>query len=156
MEKIINIGDKSIKLNNNIGWALAYRDQFGRDVIPSMMPLVASALDLMAGVINETGKTKDIKIEDLLAVFDGDAIINAAIHLGGLELVDFLNITWALNKCADDTIPEPKEWVKQFDTFPLDEIAPAVFSLIFKGLISAKNLQRLEGIKEKLQPTTKA
>lgn len=156
MEKTIQIGDKDVRLNNNVGWALSYRDQFGTDIIPALMPLMAGALDLFSGVIAETGKTKDITIEDILGVLDGDTLINALAHLGGLEFVDFVNITWALAKCADETIPEPKEWVKGFEIFPLDEIAPAVFSMIFKGLVSSKNLQRLEAIKEKLQPIMKA
>lgn len=151
MEKTIKIGSKEVRLNNNVGWALAYRDQFGRDVIPAIMPLLAGALDVMSGIVAETGKT-NIKPEDLFSVLDGDRLMDAAIHLGGLEFADFINITWALAKSADDSIPEPKEWVKGFESFPLDEIAPAVFSLIAKGLISSKNLERLEKLRKTLQP----
>ena len=152
MEKTIKIGNKAVKLNNNIGWALAYRDQFGRDIIPALMPLLAGALDLMAGIVSETGKAKDISLEDLITVLDGDRLMDAVIHLGGLELTDFVNITWALAKSADDDIPEPREWVKGFDTFPLDVVAPAVFELVSKGLVSSKNLKRLEDLKTKIQP----
>ena len=154
MEKTIKIGNKAVKLNNNIGWALAYRDQFGRDIIPALMPLLAGALDLMAGIVSETGKAKDISLEDLITVLDGDRLMDAVIHLGGLELTDFVNITWALAKSADDDIPEPREWVKGFDTFPLDVVAPAVFELVSKGLVSSKNLKRLEELKRSLQPMT--
>ena len=154
MEKTINIGDKAVRLNNNIGWALAYRDQFGQDIVPALMPLLAGALDLISGLLNETGKAKDITVEDLLAVLDGDTLTDALIHLGGLELTDLVNITWALAKSADPETPEPKEWVKDFDTFPLDEIAPAVFGLITKGLVSSKNLKRLEDLKRNLRPMT--
>ena len=31
MEKVIKIGDKDVRLNNNIGWAMAYKDQFGKE-----------------------------------------------------------------------------------------------------------------------------
>lgn len=154
MEKTINIGSKSVRLNNNINWAISYRDQFGRDIVPTLMPLLASALDIVSGVINETGKTDEISLGDIAKLADGDALINAVIHLGGFELTDLICIVWALAKASDESIPEPREWVKQFDVFPLDEIAPAVFELIFKGLISSKNLQRLEGLKSRLQPTT--
>lgn len=152
MEKTIKIGSKEVRLNNNVGWALAYRDQFGRDVIPAIMPLLAGVLDVMSGIVAETGKTNNLKPADLLQILDGDRLMDAVLHLGGLEFADFINITWALAKSADDTIPEPKEWVKDFETFPIDEIAPAVFSLIAKGLISSKNLQRLEQLKKTLQP----
>lgn len=153
MEKTIKIGKKSVKLNNNVSWAIVYRDQFGRDIIPTIMPLFASALDIISGIINETGKTDDIELTDLAKLADGDSLLNAAIHLGGFEFTDLICITWALAKCADDDIPAPREWIEQFETFPVDVVAPEVFSLIFKGVVSSKNLKRLEDLKKRIQPT---
>ena len=154
MEKTIKIGKKSVRLNNNVSWAIAYRDQFGRDIIPTIMPLFASALDIISGIINETGKTDEIELTDLAKLADGDSLLNAAIHLGGFEFTDLICITWALAKCADEEIDEPREWIKQFDTFPIDVVAPEVFSLIFKGVVSSKNLKRLEDLKKRIQPTS--
>ena len=154
MEKIIKIGKKSVKLNNRVSWAIVYRDQFGRDIIPTIMPLFASALDIISGIINETGKTDDIELTDLAKLADGDSLLNAAIHLGGFEFTDLICITWALAKCADEDIPEPREWIKEFETFPVDVVAPEVFSLIFKGVVSSKNLKRLEDLKKIIQPTS--
>ena len=153
MEKTIKIGKKSVRLNNNISWAIVYRDQFGRDIIPALMPLLASALDIISGLINETGKTEDIELADLAKLADGDALLNAVIHLGGFEFTDLICITWALAKCADENIPAPREWIAQFDSFPIDVIAPEVFTLIFKGVVSSKNLKRLEDLKKRIQPT---
>ena len=153
MEKTIKIGKKSVKLNNNVSWAIVYRDQFGRDIIPTIMPLFAAALDIISGIINETGKTDDIELTDLAKLADGDSLLNAAIHLGGFEFTDLICITWALAKCADDDIPAPREWIEQFETFPVDVVAPEVFSLIFKGVVSSKNLKRLEDLKKRIQPT---
>ena len=154
MEKTIKIGKKSVRLNNNISWAIVYRDQFGRDIIPALMPLLASALDVISGLINETGKTEDIELADLAKLADGDALLNAVIHLGGFEFTDLICITWALAKCADEDIPAPREWIAQFDSFPIDVIAPEVFTLIFKGVVSSKNLKRLEDLKKRIQPTS--
>ena len=154
MEKTIKIGDKDVRLKNNVAWTIIYRDQFGRDIVPTVIPLFASALDVVSGLINETGKTEDITIEDVAKIADGDALLNAAIHLGGFEFTDFICMTWALAKCADDSIPEPRQWVEQFDEFPVDIVAPAVFKLIFKGMVSSKNLKRLKDLKKKLQPTS--
>lgn len=156
MEKTIKIGNNDVRLNNNIGWAIAYRDQFGRDIIPALMPMLAGALDIVSGLIAETGKKDDIDMRDILKLTDGDVLMDAVFHLGGLELVDFVNITWALAKCADDDIPEPKEWVKQFDVFPVDVIAPVVLDIIAKGVISSKNLKRLKSLKEAIQPKKSA
>ena len=154
MEKTIKIGDKDVRLKNNVGWTIIYRDQFGRDIVPTIIPLFASALDIVSGIINETGKTDSIGIEDIAKIADGDALLNAAIHLGGFEFTDFICMTWALAKCADDSIPEPRRWVEQFDEFPVDIVAPAVFKLIFKGMVSSKNLKRLKDLSQRIQPTS--
>lgn len=153
MEKVIKIGDKDVRLNNNVNWAIIYRDQFGRDIIPTLMPLLASALDVISGIINETGKTDEISLEDLAKLADGEALINAVMHLGGFEFTDLICITWALAKSADEDIPAPKQWLAQFDEFPLDVIVPTVFGLIFKGVISSKNRTRLEDLKKRIQPS---
>lgn len=152
MEKTIKIGKTSVRLNNNVGWTIEYRDQFGRDIVPTLIPMFAGAVDIASGLIRETGKTKEIDLGDILALTDGDTLIDAVIHLGGLEFVDFINITWALAKCADETIEEPREWVRQFDTFPVDEIGPVILRMILKGVMSSKNLKRLESVKIAIRP----
>lgn len=152
MEKTIKIGRVNVRLNNNIGWSIAYRDQFGQDIIPTLMPMLAGALDIFSEYIQLSGNNDKFTFDDFAKLADGDALLNAAIHLGGLEFVDFINITWALAKCADEDIPEPGVWVKQFDSFPIDVIGPAVFGLIIKGVVSSKNLKRLEELRGKIQP----
>ena len=152
MIKTITIDDKDIVLDNNVGWTLIYRDQFGRDIIPAIMPLLAGALDVVSGIFQEAGDKKEITIENLAKLADGDTLINAMIHIGGFEFVDFINITWALAKNADDSIPEPNIWLKQFDEFPVDVIGPEVVKLIFKGMVSSKNLERLNGLMKNVQP----
>lgn len=154
MEKTINIGNKEVRLNNNIGWTIDYRDQFGTDIIPTLLPMVAAALDLIKGLLEEMEDTSNLEWQDVLKTVDGDTLLDALVHLGGLEFKDFINVTWAMAKCADETIPEPRTWVRQFETFPLDEIAPAVFELIYKGVISSKNVTRLKNLKTgpNLQP----
>lgn len=154
MEKTIQIGNKEVRLNNNIGWTIDYRDQFGTDIIPTLLPMVAAALDLIKGLLEEVEDTSNLEWQDVLKTVDGDTLLDAVVHLGGLEFKDFINVTWAMAKCADETIPEPRTWVRQFEVFPLDEIVPAVFELIYKGVISSKNLTRLKNLKTlPLQPT---
>ena len=47
MEKTIKINSKtSLKVSNNIGWMLAYRDQFGRDIVPTLIPALTAALEI--------------------------------------------------------------------------------------------------------------
>lgn len=152
MEQTINIGGKDVKLNNNIGWALNYRDQFGQDIIPAIMPMLSGALDILGGIIDETDKSGEIEISDLLKVIQSDSMTDAVVHLSAVELVDLINITWALAKTADDSIPEPRLWVKDFEDFPVDVVAPAVFNLVASGVVSTKNLERLKIRAKEIQP----
>lgn len=154
MKKTIKIGEREVKLSNNIGWALIYRDQFGRDIIPTLMPMLAGLLDVVGGLL-KNGKTDELSLNDVAELMDGEELMNAYIHLSGLEFADFINITWALAKCADDSIPEPTMWVRQFEEFPVDVIGPAVFSLVLKGVMSSKNWKRLTSLKQKIQPALK-
>ena len=151
MEKTIKIGKQEVRLSNNISWAIIYRDQFGHDIIPTLMPMLAAVLDIVSGVISEVGSNGKVELKDLLQTMDGDKLLDAVIHLSGLEFVEFINITWAMAKAVDDDLPDPKTWVKGFDSFPVDTIAPDVFKLAFKGLVSSKNLKRLKTAGESLK-----
>lgn len=152
MEKKIKFDSKtSITVNNNVGWLFVYKDQFGRDIVPTLIPILNAGIDLVFGIYKEIGV--EVTMEKL-ANIDTDELTNALYSAAGLEAVDLVNIVWALAKNADEEIPEPREWVKQFDTFPVDIIAPAVFELVFKSMVSTKNLKRLQSLRESLQPTS--
>lgn len=138
MIKTIKIDDNTeLTLSNNIGWAMEYREQFGHDIVPDLLPVVSAVISLF----DEIPQDKKGKID--LKRVNKDVLQDALINLAGLQFVDFINLIWALAKNADDKIPEPKKWVKQFETFPLDIIAPEVFKLITEGFVSSKNLPRL-------------
>ena len=150
MEKKIKIDSKnSIKLNNNVGWLFIYKDQFGRDIVPTLIPVLNAGIDLVFGIYKETGGKLD---KDAIMSIDTDALTDALISASGIEMVDMINMVWALAKNADEDIEEPREWVKQFDTFPMDIIGPALFEMVFKSMVSTKNLKRLQNLKESLQP----
>ena len=152
MEKKIKFDSKtSITVNNNVGWLFVYKDQFGRDIVPTLIPILNAGIDLVFGIYKEIGT--EVTMEKL-ANIDTDELTNALYSAAGLEAVDLVNIVWALAKNANEEIPEPREWVKQFDTFPVDIIAPAVFELVFKSMVSTKNLKRLQSLRESLQPTS--
>lgn len=135
MIKTIKIDEeRELTLSNNIGWAFEYREQFGHDIIPDLLPALSAVISLL-GEIDKNGF--DIK------KVDKDTLQDALINLAGIQFIDFINLIWAMAKTADDSIKEPKKWVKEFDTFPLDVIAPQAFKLLIDGLISTKNLPRL-------------
>lgn len=156
MEKTIKIGNKKVRLSNNVGWMMEYRDQFNHDIIPVLMPMLAALLDIVGGVIDTVGKTENIGYNDLIAAINNDKIYDSLIHMSGLEFVELINIVWAMAKTADETIPEPREWIREFDVFPVDEITPVVFKMITDGVVSLKNVKRLTGMIESLKPSRSA
>lgn len=142
MEKIINIGNKEVKLSNNVAWTMEYRDQFGKDIVPTMMPLLASLMEGLSSVVSESDGT-------ITAVSIADAVqgrsMEILLPLFQVEFVDIIiNVTWAMAKAADEGIEPPKRWVRQFEEFPLDVVIPEVGELVLKGFVSSKNLQRLK------------
>lgn len=152
MQKTIKIDSKtSLKLDNNVGWLFVYRDQFGRDIVPTLVPVLNAGIDLVFGIYRETGGS--FTKESIMQI-DTDAVTDALIQATTIEAVDLINIVWAMAKNADDEIPEPREWVRQFDTFPLDLIAPEVFKMLYKGMVSTKNSKRLQSLFKSLQPAS--
>ena len=149
MEKIINIGDKEVKLNNNAAWTMEYRDQFGKDIVPALMPVIASIIEGVTTVVADTGKT-EITVADIADAIQGRTM-EIMLPMFQVEFVDVvINVTWAMAKAADESIEPPKKWVRQFDEFPLDVVGPAVFDMIIKGFVSSKNLKRLENLRTSL------
>lgn len=156
MEKTIKIGNKKVRLSNNVGWTMEYRSQFNHDIIPVLMPMLAALLDIVGGVIDSVGKTDNIGYDDLIQALNNDKIYDSLIHMSGLEFVELINIVWSMAKTADETIPEPREWIREFDVFPIDEITPVVFKMITDGVVSLKNVKRLTGMIESLKPSRSA
>ena len=150
MEKIINIEGQELKLNNQVAWTMEYKDQFGRDIVPVIMPMVSAIVEGLASVISENDTT-ELSAKQISEAFQGRSM-EILLPMFQVEFVDIiLNVTWALAKCADETIPEPKKWIRQFETFPLDVIVPEVYQLVMQGFVSSKNWARLKEMSEKLQ-----
>ena len=146
MEKIINIGDKEVKLSNNVAWTMEYRDQFNKDVMEAMMPIITTLIETVTTIINESGSDGEISTKDISEALQGRAF-EITLPLMQLGLNDsVVNVVWAMAKAADETIAPPKQWVRQFETFPLDEIVPEVGQMILSGFASSKNLERLRSL----------
>lgn len=158
MEKTIKIADKEVRLNNNVAWTMEYRDQFNKDIVPALVPLLSSLTETIATIMADAEKDAEGKVDmsSVAEAIQGRAM-DIFLPLFQVEFVDtIINVTWALAKAADPSIPEPKMWVRQFESFPLDVILPEVGGLIAKGFISSKNLKRLQTSAKslkKLQPS---
>lgn len=162
MEQIINIGNKEVRLSNSVAWTMEYRDQFGKDIVPALLPVLSAAMEGVATIVADADikADKDGKVSLASAKAVAEALQGRAMDillpLFQIEFVDvIINVTWAMAKAADESIAPPKKWAREFDSFPLDEILPAIAKLVLKGFISSKNLQRLKdlgGSLKKLQP----
>lgn len=155
MEKTIKIDEKnSVRLSNNVGWLLAYRDQFGVDIVPALVPVLNAVIEIYAEIAKQTGDLKTAA--DIFTKIDAETIQGAILELAGVQITDLVNVVWAMAKAADDDIEEPRTWVRQFETFPLDVIAPAVLELAVRGLLSGKNSKRLLDALKVVEPKTNA
>ena len=153
MEKTIRIDNNhQLTVNNNLAWMMIYKSQFGHDIIPEIMPLLGAFSEMISGL---AASGLDIKnAEDLIKRLDKDIVTNMLVELTGLEFIAFINICWAMAKSADPDIEEPMVWIRQFDSFPLDILAPEIFSLALQGVMSEKNWTRLQEQMRSLKPKT--
>lgn len=150
MEKVIKIGDKDVRISNNLAWTMEYRDQFGRDVVSEHLPMMATIVELVASVMADTGKTRGLTVLDIVKALEGRTI-DIMLPLSQAELLTTVtNVTWAMAKAADENIQPPKQWVRQFDSFYVDEIAPVVYEMAVDGL-SSKNLTWLKNLNEEVE-----
>lgn len=153
MEKIINIGNKEVKLNNNVAWTMEYKTQFGQDILPTIMPIILAGIESATAILNEAGLDKGKKptISDVMRTLEGRTM-DMLLPLFQLDFTDMaVNVFWAMAKAADDSIEPPKKWVKQFDEFPLDIILPTIGEMVVSGFVSSKNRERLRTISENLK-----
>lgn len=150
MEKIIKIGKQEVRLNNNVAWTMEYRDQFGKDIVPALMPILASLMEGVSTIISESG-SNEVTMADIADAVQGRSM-DVLLPMFQVEFVDtIVNVTWAMAKAADENIEPPKRWVRQFEEFPLDVVVPAVYELVLKGFVSSKNLKRLKKISASLK-----
>ena len=142
MEKIIKIGNQEVRLSNNVAWTMEYRDQFGRDIVPAIMPIITSFMEGASTIIADLDG--ELTAEGIAESLRGRAM-DILLPMYQVEFVDIvLNVTWAMAKAADEEIEPPKKWVRQFEEFPLDVIVPEIYELVVKGFVSSKNLERLK------------
>lgn len=153
MEKIITIGETEVRLNNNVAWVMEYRDQFGKDILPVVMPILTAMIEGVSNVLAEADTGEELTAKAIAEIFAGRSL-DVLLPLYQAEFVDLvINVAWSMAKAADENTEPPKKWVRKFEAFPLDVIAPELLELVLKGFVSSKNLERLEQIRKRLQPS---
>lgn len=142
MQKTIVLSENTeITLDNSVKWMLIYRNQFCKDIVPTLIPAMNAAIELIIGTIDQTGGEISLAT---LGNLDPDVIENAIIQIAGVEMVDLINIVWAMCKTADPNLPLPERWTDDLECFPLDIIVPEVARLLVSCMVSTKNRTRLQ------------
>jgi hypothetical protein len=115
MEKTITIDNKEIRFKTNGATPLRYKAQFGRDYFKEILKM--APLQNLSKKKTETIDAKDL--EDL-------------------DFEVFYNMAWIMAKTADSSIPEPIEWLEQFDEFPMAEVIPELQEMLLTSLQTTK------------------
>ena len=109
MEKTIYIDEQPIRLKSSAGLPKRYKAQFRRDYFGDLLKL--------SKVFENRGK--------------GTKVASATFEdLDHLDMDVIYDIIWTMAKTADRNIPEPLEWLDEFEVFPLAEIMPQIQELI--------------------------
>lgn len=141
MIKTIQIDDRSVEINTSAGWFYEYRENFGHDILPDIMPILESVLNATASVLSESGGKFNEK--EILKAMNNELLVDAFIKMAGLEIITMYNIFWAMAKNANRKIEQPRDYFNDFDVFPMDEILPQMFVGIVDSSISSKNAKSL-------------
>jgi hypothetical protein len=112
MEKTILIDGQKIRFKTNGATPLRYKAQFGRDYFKEIFKMLP---------LTQLNKKES----------------NPAA-LESLDFEVFYNIAWIMAKTAEPTIPEPLEWLEQFEEFPIADIFPELQELMLASMQSSK------------------
>lgn len=123
MEKTITIDGQKVRLKSTAATIYRYKQQFKKDYFADLLKL-AKVFDTDG---NTAENAESINLEDL-----------SWDQIDHLDMEVLFNFVWVLAKSADNTIPEPLEWLDQFDTFPIKEIFPEITGLLASSIQSVK------------------
>ena len=122
--KKVLIGEKSVSLRANASFLLIYKDEFSREALTDVFPLMQMVLPIIGLARGETlDSTTAMALVDGLEKFNTETLVN---------------IIWAMAKNADNTIGEPREWLDTFEDFPLLDILNDVIPFLLESMISKK------------------
>ena len=141
MIKTIEFEGQKVELNTSAGWLFAYKNRFGHDIFPDLMPIIESVVGALASLL-ESGET-ELNAGNVKGLMDDEAITDAFIKLAGMELTTIYQVLWAMAYNADKSIGSPEDFFNSFEKFPLDVIIPELFTAIVESSVSSKNGMRL-------------
>lgn len=143
--------NQSVEVNSSAGWLLLYRETFGRDILPDILPVAETVITAAQEVLAET--EDDLSTKAIMKALSNGALIDALGALSTLELVTIIKILWALAKNNDREIPTVYDWANSFETISLDTVAPDLLFLIVDSFSSSKNSERLKELTKRMRGT---
>lgn len=147
MIKTIEFEGQKVELNTSAGWLFVYRNRFGHDIFPDLMPIIESIVSAIATML-ESGKA-EITPDNMKDLMNDDTITDAFIKLAGMEITTVYQVLWAMAYNADKSIGGPEDFFNSFEKFPLDVVIPELFAAIVESSVSSKNGERLlNGLKK--------
>lgn len=149
MIKTIEFEGQKVELNTSAGWLFAYKNRFGHDIFPDLMPIIESVIGALASLL-ESGET-ELNAGNVRGLMDDETITDAFIKLAGMELTTVYQVLWAMAYNADRSIGGPEDFFNSFEKFPLDVIIPELFTAIVESSVSSKNGMRLLGALKNLR-----
>lgn len=128
--------DNKFEINTAFGWLYKYKEYFGEDILPALVPMIDSAVGVVASAVDED--RADVR----------DIVAEAMGAFAGTESTTVTNIIWALAKNADPNIPRADEWFNKFERFPVDRIIPEIFWTLAESYATTK---KVEGLKARIK-----
>lgn len=157
MKRTFDFEGTPVELNSSMGWFLIYKEQFGHDILPDLMPAIDAVFGLTIDLIGDLNRDR-IGLDEILRKLDKDMVSEALATASGLGATTMVQILWSLAKNANPDIPGPLKWINSFETIPLDEVFMPVINLIFDSCVSKKKahslLMALKKKKPNLQQTS--
>jgi len=147
MIKTIEFEGQKVDLNTSAGWLFVYRNRFGHDIFPDLMPIIESIVGAIATML-ENGEA-EVTPDGIKNLMNDDTITDAFIKLAGMEITTVYQVLWAMAYNADKSIGGPEDFFNGFEKFPLDVVIPELFTAIVESSVSSKNGERLlNGLKK--------
>ena len=111
MEKTVTIDGRPVRFKASGGCMYRYKAQFGREMLADAVMLD----EFLQTAVKKQRKTKRA---------DGKVVMQPFTEYDytKLSLEAVYNILWTYAKTADESIPEPQEWLDSFTTFPVMDI----------------------------------
>lgn len=142
-----------VEINTSMGWVLRYRETFGNDILPDLLPILEAVILAAVELIDESEDGK-LSMQAAVDSIKEGGLIGAMSMLAGLEVKTALQIIWSMMKEADEpNVPGFDAWARSIDRVPFDEVGPVIFWAIADNFVSKKNMDKLRnGLGAKKEP----